>query len=407
MSITEALQSKLEEKVGKELDSVVLASLIQTTTVLSVILAEALMESEISKRAGQRYERKDTRTREYYRHSSNPGSIRVNEEKIPIAVPRLRHRVSREVETPEIYKALHKAEVNESTAKKVLLGISTRNYEEVSKTVGESFGLSRSAISKDMIEASKAAIERFEQRRLDTEEYVGLYIDGKSFSREQIVLAVGVTKGGNKHIIGMTQSPGENSRVIREMLRTILSRGFHYRHGLLCVSDGSKGIAAALESVFGTDCFHQRCRLHKIRNVVDHLRDDMKKKYTRKLTIAYATDSYEEAKALLMVCSEELKGINPSAARSLLEGMEETLTLQKLGINDIFARSFGTTNCIESIHSSVERYTRKVTRWRQGDMRQRWVALALEHIEPRLNKVANYKHIDKLIDAMKKLKKKR
>jgi transposase-like protein len=381
--------------------------LLHTTTLLAVIVAQTLMEKEIAEQAGERYGRKDKGGVGYYRHSSNPGSVRINSEKIPIQVPRLRHRESGKVMAPEIYKQMHEAEVNDETARKIIKGISTRNYDEATRTIAESFGLSRGAVSKDMIEASKASLKRFESRDLSAEKYVALFIDGKHFAKEQIIIAMAVTASGHKHIVGMTQAPAESGLVVKQLLKDLVKRGFSYDGGLLCISDGSKGIASAINAVFGEDAAHQRCRVHKIENVVAHLSEDLSKQFKKKLWNAYNTDDYHEAKALLIRCVNDLRKINPTAARSLEEGMEETLTLQKLTINDLFSKGFGTTNCIESVNSQLESCTGKVKNWQKGDMRQRWVAIALEQIEPKLNRVSNFKRLNLIVEALQKRKKKR
>lgn len=365
------------------------------------------MDEEISEQAGKRYERKDRVEAEYYRHSSNPGSVRINSEKVPLRVPRLKHRRSGKVIAPVIYEQMHDAQVNMETARKIIKGISTRNYDETTRTIAESFGLSRGAVSQDMIEASTEALKRFENRDLSSEKYVALFIDGKHYAREQIIIAVAVADSGHKHIVGMTQAPAESGVVVKQMLSGLVKRGFSYDGGLLCISDGSKGIASAINMVFGTAAVHQRCRVHKIENVVSHVSEDLRKQFTKRIWNAYNTDDYNEAKALLIRCLNDLRKINPSAARSLEEGMEETLALQRLTINDLFSKGFGSTNCIESVNSQLQRYTGKVTNWKRGDMRQRWVAIALEHIEPKLNRVSHYKRLDIITEALLKRKMKK
>lgn len=404
MQLEDIVGKRVTLRTLKELERGTTLQLLHTTTLLAVIVAQTLMDEEIAEHAGERYERKDKAGVGYYRHSSNRGSVRINSEKVPVQVPRMRDRKSCKVHAPEIYKQMHEAEVNEETARKIVKGISTRDYDEATRTIAESFGLSRDAVSKDMIAASNAALHRFQNRDLSGEKYVALFIDGKHYAKEQIILAVAVAASGHKHIIGMTQAPAESGLVVKQMLQNLVRRGFSYDGGLLCISDGSKGIASAINTTFGDDAVHQRCRVHKIENVVAHLSEDISKQYKKKLWNAYNTDDYNEAKALLIRCVNELRKINPSAARSLEEGMEETLALQKLTINDLFSKGFGSTNCIESVNAQLERHTGKVKNWKKGDMRQRWVALALEQIEPKLNRVSNYKRLNLITEALQKRK---
>jgi transposase-like protein len=399
MELQEILDGRVTITSIDSLDRQTRLQLLQTTTLLAVVVAQTLMEEEVSGKAGERYGRKDREGREYYRHSSNPGSVRINHEKVPVRVPRIRDRESGRVSSPDVYQEMHAAELNEETARKIIKGISTRDFDQAARTITESFGMSRDAVSRDMIQASTEALRRFENRDLSAEPYVALFIDGKHYDEEQIILAMAVTKSGEKQMVGMTQAPGENSMVVVQMLQSMIDRGFSYDEGLLCISDGSKGIAAAIQSVFGSNAAHQRCRLHKVRNVMAHLSEEHRKSYTKKLWNAYNTDDYSEAKTALIRCVQDLRRINPSAAASLEEGLEETLTLQKLKLNDLFSKGFGTTNCIESANSQFEARTGKVTYWKAGNMRQRWVALVIDEIEAKFNRVSHYKRLDMITKA--------
>jgi len=294
---------------------------------------------------------------------------------------------------------------SEELIEKVILGISQRDYERVSKECAESFGLSQSNVSRKFIEASAEALKEFHERDLSGKDIIALLIDGKSLARQQIIIALGITMEGEKSVLGFIQSSSENSRSITQFLKGLICRGLNYKKGILCITDGSKGIKKALEEVFGKKYLHQRCQWHKRENVVSYLKEEDQKEYRKRLQKAYVEPTYTEAKRKLMVIREDLKQLNLSAANSLDEGMEETLTLHKLGISEQFGVSLGTTNCIESLNSQLGRYINKVKYWKNSDQIFRWVACGLIEAERRMKKIKNFKNLnllrEKIIQTLK------
>ena len=239
------------------------------------------------------------------------------------------------------------------------------------------------------------------ERDLSGYDFAVLFIDGKSFAEDEIIIALGVTIEGEKVVLGFVQSGTENERVIKDFLNSLMDRGLNIDQGLLCVIDGSKGLHSGIRKVFRDKAFIQRCQWHKRENVVSYLPKGMQQIWRRKLQKAYEKPTYEEAKAELKRLHNELMLINRSAAASVEEGLEETLTLHRLGLFTQLGISLKTTNCIESVMSRVEAYTGKVDYWRNSSQKHRWVATALLEVETRLRKIKGYRWLPLLRAAMK------
>lgn len=262
----------------------------------------------------------------------------------------------------------------------MLGGISCREYEAAAEAVPEAFGLARSSVSRRFIRASAQELRRLQERRLDDAEWAALILDGKAFAGDALVVALGVTATGEKRILGLVQTASENKRVIAAFLRALGERGFPLDQRLLVVLDGSKGVHAAVRAVLG-DVPIQRCQWHKRENVVSYLPKHEQPAWRRKLQAAYAHPTYGDAKRALERLHRELRLRNESAADSLAEGLDETLTLHRLNVFPELGVSFKTTNLIESVMSRLEARTRRVTHWRTSDQKMRWCAAALGVME--------------------------
>lgn len=357
-----------------------------------------MMEEELRMKAGEKYER----GKRYNRWGSNPGSIRIGEEKVPIEVPRIYDKETGNTEEPRYYQQMHDFPMpSEEVVKKVIKGLSQHDYEEVTKRVVESFGLSQSTISRTFIEESGKRLEEFERRDLGSYDFIALIIDGKYLSRENIVIALGITITGIKVPLGFIQTTTENSESVKGLLANLIGRNFHFSEGILTIIDGSKGLRKAVEETFGKLTLVQRCQWHKRENVISYLREEEKDIYKGKLQRAYDEPDYQTAKRRLLEIKDELKRINRSAANSLEEGLEETLTLHRLGVSEILGHAFTTTNLIENLNSQLAKYIRKVKRWNNSDMRARWVAVSLLEIEQKMRRINNYEKLPLLRTALK------
>lgn len=361
----------------------------------------SLLQTAAQEKAGQKYCRQKPFSGQYSYWGTNPGSVRVGNQKLCVSVPRIADKHNGMVDNVELYDQIKDLpEQKEEMVMSVLKGISMRDYSQVATQMMDSFGLSPSSVSRHFIERSASAVEAFTTRSLQDEEWVALFIDGKHLAGEQMIIALGVTSKGIKKPLDVIQSTTENSRAIKEMLSGIIARGLQFERGLLVVIDGGKGIHKAVEETFGHYAVIQRCQWHKRENVASYLKEEQQEPVRKALQKAYSEANYATAKKALEQIAEGLKPQNLKAANSLLEGMEETLTLQRLGLHDILAKSFTTTNCIESVNSQIEKYVRKVKHWMNSSQRTRWVIMALTEAENKMHKVNGYKHLSSLQEAL-------
>jgi transposase-like protein len=329
--------------------------------------------------------------------------VYLGDQKVPIEVPRVRDQ-QRHVEVPlPTYERLqHPRTGDTGLLHKVLGGLSTREYERCAEAVPEAFGLSASTVSRRFKRASARKLRALMERRLDGYDLVALLLDGKTFAEDEMVTAVGVTITGEKILLGFVQTATENRKVCAVFLRELVERGLQIEAGLLVVTDGAKGLHAAVREVCGSAALLQRCQWHKRENVLQYLPDRHRATFRRKLQAAYERPTYEAAKRALSKLRAELTLLNASAAASLDEGLEETLTLHRLGVFAELGTSLKTTNTLESIHARVESRTAKVDHWKNSEQKQRWLATALLDLEPRLRRIRNYQALPLLREAIKR-----
>jgi putative transposase len=235
------------------------------------------------------------------------------------------------------------------------------------------------------------------ERRLDKLRFCALLIDATPFEGQQMVAALGIGQDGRKTILGIRQGATENATVVGELLGDLVERGFDFTVTRLYVLDGGKALSAAVKIHAGESALIQRCQVHKRRNVLDHLPEDQKALVAQKLNAAYATEDYDAAKLALNKLHRELMDFNPSAARSLGEGMEETLTVHKLQVPLQLRQTLASTNVIESAFSVVEKVCSNVKRWHPGDQRERWVGSGLLVAEKQFRRVRGHKLIPLLL----------
>lgn len=372
---------------------------------MALLLVNELMQDEVEQLTNRkRYEHSETESPAppNYRWGSNPGSIRIGQEKVPVKVPRVYNSNTDKSISLDSYQKLHDADLDEELVlNEMIYGISTNDYKKVSNAFIDGFGLSRSSISSTFIEESSKRLEFFNERRFDDHTFTALFIDGKYLAKQQIIIALGITDCGDKILLGLLQTTTENSIVIKDLLTNIVERGFKYDGALYCAIDGSKGIKKAVKETFGNEAVIKRCSWHKRENVLSYLNEKEALIYKHKLNAIFNEPNFEKAKAKAIELAEELRLINVHAANSLLEGLDEVLTLQRLGLFNEFSKSFSTTNIIENINSQLAKYIRNVKYWKTSDMRLRWAASALIEIEPRLRKVDNFRNLNLLTEKMK------
>lgn len=387
--------SKAKDWLGIDFDSQPMdtkVELIRALIPLGLMAVQQMLETEVCALAGARYGRGGR----HYRHGTNPGSVKLQGQRHAIRVPRVRDRGGQEVSL-ESWAALREGgEADELLLRRVLYGLSCRNYEAAAEALPGAIGLSAGSVSRSFVQASRAQLKAFRERDLSGLDLVAVFVDGKTFAEDTLVIALGVTIDGDKVPLDFVQTSTENARVLTPFLCSLLDRGLDPCQGLLVIIDGSKGLRSAVRQAFGKYAIVQRCQWHKRENVVAYLSKTQQPIWRRRLQQAYERPSYREARAQLEQLHQELKWLNESAAASLNEGLEETLTLHDLGVFPLLGQSFKTTNCLESLNALIEERCGKVDHWKNSNQKHRWLAASLLDIEPRLNRVQGHQHLPKL-----------
>jgi len=364
-------------------------------------LMDLLMQEEVLELVGERSHRQADRTAS--RWGSERGYCVVLGQKVPIQRPRVRTTDDKEVRLGS-YEMFHRGEpLTETVWEKLMLGLSTRKYGQAVREFTEAYGLEKSAVSEHFIEASREKLKKIMERRLDKMRICALLVDATPFAGQQMVAALGIAEDGRKMILGIRQGATENATVVGELLGDLLDRGLDFNLPRLYVLDGGKALTAAVKKHAGESAAIQRCQVHKRRNVLDHLTDEQKPGVAKKLNAAYALEDYDAAKIALNTLHRELMDLNPSAARSLGEGVEETLTVHRLHLPAQLRKTMASTNVIESAFSIVEQVCRNVKRWHGGDQRERWVGSRLFLAEKQFRRIIGHKQIPNLIRELEVL----
>jgi putative transposase len=361
---------------------------------ICLLVVNQVLQNDVKELAGERYSREKPHDGRFSRWGTNPGSVQIGAQKLPIDVPRIYDNEEKCHRPLDSYTGMKQMpEATEEVKNAILMGIGTRNYERVIRTVGGSFGLSRNQMSEAFIAQSTEALREFNERSFAQHRFVALFIDGKSQQKQQMVIVLGIDEKGEKIPLGFVQTTTENAEVVKELFHNLIDRGLRFDKGLLFVIDGAKGLRKAIEDVFGPYAVVARCQWHKRENVVRYLPESEQDKWRTRMTAAYRITDYTQSKEKLFQIREELAKVNLSALGSFDEGFEECLTLHRLGLAEHFHESFSTTNCIESLNSLIRRFTGHVTYWRNSEQRHRWIAVALLEIEQRMARVKNAKNL--------------
>ena len=362
---------------------------------------EEVLDAEVTALAGERYARKDT-SMGGRRHGSNPGTVGLAGQRVPIRVPRLRRVAGSEIPLRSYAALQGEGAVNDLLLKRVLYGISCRNDEAAAEAIPGAIGLSGSTVSRGFIEAIAAKLRELQERDLAGEDVVAMVLDGKTFADATMVIALGMTTSGGKRFLGFVETDTENAQVLTPFLRSLVERGLDVSQGVLVILDGGKGLRSAVRKAFRNRALVQRCQWHTRENVARYLAKREQASWRQRLQRAYNRPAYDEALPALETLHRELEDRNQSAAGSLAEGLDETLTLHRLGLYGVLGRSLKTTNCLESINALVEERCAKVDHWQNSSQRHRWLATALLDIEPRLRKVMGDRHLPTLRAALKR-----
>ena len=363
------------------------------------LFIETVMEDEVEDLVGERSQPNDAR--QAYRWGRESGFCIIDGQRVPIDRPRVRSRQhNREIPLGS-YMLFQKASLIEETVwHKIMHGLTMRHYKEVVQQFADAYGLEKSTTSEHFVRASRSKLEQLMKRSLEHVSLTAIVIDGTIFQGQHLIVAIGIERTGRKLVLGVRQGATENATVVRALLGELAERGVDFNQPRLYLVDGSKAIRAALYSYAGEAAFLQRCQVHKIRNVCEHLPQEQRPAMKFRMRAAYMKQEAADARQGLYKLHDELMEENPSAAGSLAEGLEETLTLLELGVTPRLRRSLASTNGIESGFAMVQEICRQVKRWQGSDHRLRWVGSALLFAESRWNRIRGYRHLPVLIKAL-------
>ncbi len=394
----EAAMNKIMDSYSEDLD--VKMAVIQELIPLGLAEICKELQKEVIQLAGKGH----ARGYDHTRWGRQSGSVYLMDQKFPIIVPRVRSKSARrEVQLQSYQKVQRPIADDGKTVLKLLHGISTHKYHESSALAAEAMGLSASNLSKRFKQKTADTLKKLQERHLSESDIIVIFIDAKRYADDGLIVAMGVTMAGEKIVLGIEHIHSENATVIEQWIENLIKRGLKFDQGILFIIDGSKGIARAIKNCFGKYAIIQRCQWHKRENVVSYLNDTQKNLCRGRMKTAYDKTTYKEAKAELERLRQELVPVNEGAANSLLEGLEETLTLHRLGLSSEISRSLNTTNCIESLMSQLGQYTDKVDRWQNSNQILRWTAAGLMDIEPRLYKIKGYHYLKVLRLKMRQM----
>jgi putative transposase len=362
----------------------------------------AMLEEDRTRLCGPRYQH--DRGRRAMRTGSTAGELAFAGRRIGVRRPRVRSCDGEELTLPSWKHFTDADPLTPRAVEQMVLGVSTRNYERSLEPLPasiESRGTSKSAVSRRFVNATEKTLTEMMGRDLSTLAICALIIDGIHVGDHLVVVALGVDEQGDKHVLGLHEGATENENVCKALIEDLVARGVRVDRSRLFVIDGSKALVAAIRKTFGRRALIQRCQVHKRRNVEDHLPESMKKQAGRTMLTAYRCGNFERAKRMLNALARQLEKRYPSAAGSLREGLDETLTVMRFELPAGLERTLSTTNAIEFVNSRIRKKTQNVTKWKDGTMILRWVAVALVETAKTFRKLRDYVGMPKLVTALR------
>lgn len=365
-----------------------------------LLLMSAAMKAECEKIAGGKHTKNPLRGANWWGGDLSP--VYYDRQKVLIERPRLRDKGNKEIPLATFQAFRNPGSMRSSVMKNMVLGISSRNYEEAVEGFVKGYGIKKSSISRHFVMATAQQMREFLERDISGLDLMAIFIDGIAFKGHLLIVALGLDKGGRKHILGLWQGATENTTVCTSLLEDMSRRGLNTGKEYLFVLDGSKALRSAVAKMFGSDALVQRCQQHKRRNVSDHLPEEHQAAIDARISAAYNMTKYDDARKSLELTVKYLERLNPSAAASLKEGLEETLTIHKLGVSGLLRKTLSTTNPIEACFSVTRTITGRVKRWRGNDMVQRWAVAALLRAGKKFNRIKGYKELPKLAAVLQR-----
>jgi transposase-like protein len=406
---TEDAQSPLPPQIQEALGELVGAAkegLLALSVGVGLGVVHELMEAEVTEVVGPKGKHDPDRTAK--RHGHEDGSMTLGGRRVKVSRPRMRSADDeRELALGTYEHFADRDPLTRAVMDRMLAGVSTRRFAGVGEPVGEDVeggasATSKSSVSEAFVERTATALEELMSRRLDDVRLAAMMLDGLEIAERTHVVALGITTEGVKIPLGLWEGSTENATLARTLLADLVDRGLDPEQAILFVIDGAKALAKAIREVFGAHALIHRCQRHKERNVTDLLPEDDRDRVRGQMRAAWALSDPDLARQRLELLAGELDRSWPDAAGSLREGMEETLTLMRLGITGNLAKTLSSTNPIESMIEIVRHTQRNVKRWRDGDMRKRWTAAGMLVAEQQFRRIIGYSDLAKLVVAIER-----
>ena len=366
---------------------------------IGVMVAEAIMDIEREERSGAPYQPLQEKVSQW---AYQKGSVYMGDSKVSVRHPRLRGS-KREILLESYERLKRPGAFSEELLNKILHGISAQKYRETLWEASGAFGVSPGAVSRHVVEKTTQQLKDFQERDLSEIAGFAVFIDTIHRGGEAFLVALGIDTEGQKHVLGFWEGATENHEICEELFRDMERRGVKVSKKILGVTDGGKGILKTLRERFGKKLIHQRCTIHKDKNIQRHLAKKYRKEAHRRFNLALKQNSYEDARRMLQEFERWLRGINESAADSLNEAFEEILTLHRLKVPALLRKTLTSTNPIESMFSTVRDCEDNIKRYRNSAMSQRWFATVLLHCEKGSRRVKGHDDIQEVIAAIEQM----
>jgi transposase-like protein len=380
------------------------ADMMEVVVTAGMKVVEAMLEEDRVRICGPKHARAPGR--DVVRGGTVDGELVLGGRRVSVRRPRARLVGGGEVRLPT-YETLRAADpLHERAVGQMLVGVATRKYARSLEALPPQVatrGTSKSAVSRRFVARTRAELDSWAKRPLGELDIVALMVDGIGFGEHTLVVALGIDATGKKHALAIREGSTENATLCRSLLADLIARGVPADRSILVVIDGGTGLRSAVTSVFGAYALVQRCQVHKKRNVLDHLPEHAKPHVRAAMQQAYALDDADKAKDKLERLARSLDEQHPSAAASLREGLDETLTVLRLGIGPTLRKSLATTNPIESTFSTVRRVSKRVTRWQSGTMTLRWALAGTMEAEKTWRRLMGKADMPKLVTALRRL----
>ncbi len=368
--------------------------LLSFSVALGLATLRELLAEELLRIVGPKGTHRAERTA--YRHGSERRSVTLGGRLVEVERPRARTLAGGEIRLPTYEAACDRDLLTEAALARMLAGISSRHYEASLEPVGDdvrSRGTSRSAVSRRFVQGTAAKLAQLRSRDISGLGILALFIDGIEIADHTVVVALGVDERAEKHVLGLQEGTTENAATCQALISNLIERGLPTDRAVLFVIDGGKAIRKAIRDTYGALAPVQRCRLHKRANATDHVPEGLRPLIGRKLDEAWRKDDPDEAAAALRRLADSLEEAHPGAATSIREGLEETLTIARLGLSPALIKTFKSTNPIESLNDGIREIEHNVKNWRSGKMALRWTAAAVLEREKRFRRINGYRDL--------------